>query len=79
MKVVEGQLPRPKVKVPGELVDFIVVAPPEQHWQTYAVQYSPAFCGEATVPADNVPPMDMSSRKIIGRRAILELDPHSVV
>jgi acyl CoA:acetate/3-ketoacid CoA transferase len=67
------------VKVPGILVDCVVVAKPEHHWQTFAEPYSAAFAGEIRVQMSAIPPMAMSERKIIARRAALELKPNSVV
>lgn len=69
-----------QVKIPGVLVDCVVVAErPEHHMQTYAVPYDPAFAGELRVPTAHTAPMAMSERKIIARRAALELTPGSVV
>ena len=68
------------VKVPGILVDCVVVAEkPEYHHQTFAEPYSPAFSGELRVPAASVAPMEMGPRKLIARRAALELRPNAVV
>jgi len=68
------------VKIPGVLVDCVVVAEkPEYHMQTFIEQYSPAFSGEIRVPLSAVAPMPMSERKIIARRAALELTPNAVV
>ncbi len=74
-----GSLNPRQVKVPGILVDCIVVAAPEHHWQTFGERYSPAFSGEIRVPMSAIPPMEMSERKIIARRAALELKPNSIV
>jgi propionate CoA-transferase len=74
-----GTLNPRQVKVPGILVDCVVVAKPEHHWQTFLEPYSAAFSGEIRVPAGSLPPMSMSVRKIIARRAALELKPNSVV
>ena len=69
-----------QVKIPGILVDCVVVADkPEHHMQTYAEPYSAAFAGEIRVPLDSVPAMPMSDRKIIARRCALELHANGVV
>jgi propionate CoA-transferase len=73
-------LPPRQVKVPGVLVDCVVVAEhADYHPQTFATAYSPAFAGELRVPAASVAPMPMGPRKIIARRAALELRPNAVV
>lgn len=74
-----GTLHSRQVKIPGAMVDCVVVARPEYHWQTFLEPYNPAFSGEIRVPAGSIPPMGMNERKIIARRAALELQPHSVV
>ncbi len=75
-----GSLNPRQVKIPGILVDCVVVAEkPEYHMQTFVEPYSAAFSGEIRVPASHVPTMPMSERKIIARRAALELKPNSVV
>ena len=47
--------------------------------QTFAEPYSPAFSGEIRVPMSALAPMPMSERKIIARRAAMELTPGAVV
>ena len=74
-----GSLNPRQVKIPGILVDCVVVAKPENHWQTFGTQYNPAFSSEIRVRAGSLPPMPMSERKIIARRAAFELKPNSVV
>ncbi len=74
-----GSLNPRQVKIPGILVDAVVVARPENHWQTFGTQYNPAFSSEIRVRAGSLPPMPMSERKIIARRAAFELKANSVV
>ena len=74
-----GALNPRHVKVPGILVDCVVVARPENHWQTYGEQYNPAFSCEFKVPTASVAPLEMDERKIIARRAAFELRPNMVV
>jgi len=74
-----GALNPRNVKIPGVLVDCVVVARPENHWQTYGVQYNPAFSCEFKVPTASVEPLAMDDRKIIARRAVFELRPNMVV
>jgi propionate CoA-transferase len=74
-----GSLNPRHVKVPGVLVDCVVVAKPENHWQTFATQYNPAYSAEIRAREGSLPPMLHGARKIIARRAALELTPNSVV
>ncbi|MGH9579152.1 MAG: CoA-transferase, partial [Terriglobales bacterium] len=46
----ENSLDARQVKVPGVLVDCVVMAEPEHHMQTYGTQFNPAFSGEVRVP-----------------------------
>lgn len=68
-----------QVKIPGIMVDAVVLAEPEHHWQTFAERYSPAYAGELRVPADHAGAMALTERKIIARRAALELRANAVV
>lgn len=75
-----GSLNPRQVKIPGILVDYVVVAEkPEYHMQTFGELYSPAFAGELRVPMSSIAAMGLSERKIIARRAAFELAPNSVV
>ncbi len=75
----QGTLNARQVKIPGIMVDCVVVSPPEHHWQTFGTQYDPSFSGEIKVPIQSLPPMAMNDRKIIARRAAFELIPNSIV
>lgn len=68
-----GSLDPRMVKVPGGMVDCIVVVKPTDRWQTFGSPYNPALCGEIRLPPDNIAAMGMGDRKIIARRAALEL------
>jgi len=74
-----GSLNPRQVKVPGVLVDCVVVSKPGNHWQTFATPYNPAYSAEIRARAGSLPPMADGARKIIARRAALELEPNSVV
>lgn len=75
-----GSLNPRQVKIPGILVDCVVVAEkPEYHQQTFGQTYSPAYSGEIRVPMSSIPTMALSERKVIARRAALELTPNSIV
>ena len=69
----------PGARSPGILVDCVVVAEAENHPQTFGTAYSAAYAGEIRVPADRFEPIDSWLRKVIARRAALELRPNSVV
>ena len=69
-----------QVKIPGALIDCIVVATDQgNHPQTFGSPYNPAFAAEVRVPLTSLAPMPLSARKMIARRAAMELRPNSVV
>jgi propionate CoA-transferase len=74
-----GTLNARQVKIPGVMVDCVVVGNPENHWQTFAEPYNPSYSCEIKVPVTSIPGMDLSPRKVIARRAALELKANSVV
>jgi propionate CoA-transferase len=67
------------VKIPGVLVDCVVVAPLELHPQTFAEDYNPSYSGEVRVGRGRVVPMALTSRKVIARRAAQFLKINAVV
>ena len=80
-RIVEQGSIKPKdVKVPGILVDCVVVADsPEMHRMNYGVHYDPALSGEIRVPMEGMAKMELDARKIIARRAAYELPPNGVI
>ena len=74
-----GSLSPREVKIPGILVDCVVVSQPEHHWQTFGTPYSAALSGELRRVRNTVPPLELTERKVIARRAAMELRPGSVV
>ena len=69
-------LPPKQVKIPGILVDLVVVDPTQV--QSYLTPYSPAFAGELRVPLSELTPLPFGPRKVIARRAALELFPAAI-
>ena len=74
-----GSLPPRQVKVPGILVDCIVVAEPQEHRQTVATQYNAAYAGEFRAPRASLVSSALDERKIIARRAAFELPPNGII
>ena len=68
-------LPAKSVKIPGILVDLVVVVPDQM--QTFTSAYNPSYAGELRVPTDELTlPFDV--RKLIVRRAAFELFPGAI-
>jgi propionate CoA-transferase len=74
-----GSLHPKAVKIPGLVVDHLVIGKPENHMQTITTQYNPALCGDVRVPVRDLPPMPLDARKVIARRAAAELARGAVV
>jgi propionate CoA-transferase len=71
-----GTLPPKQVKVPGMLVDLIVVDP--EQTQTFFTVHDPAYAGEMKVPLTSIAALPFSMRKVVARRAALELFPGAI-
>lgn len=74
-----GSLPSRSIRIPGMMVDCVVVSEPEDHMQNYGTAYNPAFSGEIRAPAQTLAPMALGERKIISRRCAMELRANSVI
>ncbi len=68
-----GSLDPQLVKIPGMLVDIVVVDPDQ--WQTSEGRYDPALCGRQRKPIGSLPAMPLTQRKVIARRAAMEVKP----
>ncbi|KAA9234140.1 MULTISPECIES: acyl CoA:acetate/3-ketoacid CoA transferase [Aerococcus] len=78
-KVKSGSMDPKTVKVPGAFVDYVVVVEDNTlHQQTSSTEYNPAFSNEIQVPESDSQPLPLTARKIIQRRAAMELVPNSV-
>jgi len=71
-----GTLNARQVKVPGIMVDYVVVDPDQK--QTYATDYNPSFSGEMRVPMGAMQSLPFGDRKIVARRAAMELVPGAI-
>ena len=67
------------VQIPSIFVDGVVLAKPENHTQTFAEDYNPAYTGEIKISPDNIPLVPFDARKVIARRAVMFLKMNSVV
>ncbi len=67
------------VRIPGILVDHVVIADEQHHQQTFGLDYNPAFTGEIELAQSSIERLPLTERKIIGRRAARELRPGAVV
>ncbi len=72
-----GSLAPRSVEVPGALVDYVAIVPDQQ--QTYQTVYNPAFAGRLRVPDREIQSIPFDIRKVIARRAAMELFPGAIV
>jgi propionate CoA-transferase len=82
---VEELLDRPanpqQVKVPGLLVDRIVLAGPEEHEQTFAERYNPGYCSalpEGALLGDYLEPLPAGPQRIVCSRVCDEIPPGAI-
>lgn len=76
-----GTLHPQKVVVPGVFVDAIVVCenPELDHRQSSSFFFDPSLSGDLVLPETAMEPISLSLRKVIGRRAMLELTPGATI
>ncbi len=78
-RVRAGSLDPNLVRVPGNIVDYVVISTPENHMQTEYTQYNPAFSGQVKVPTSGFAPVPLTERKLMARRAAAEVRPGDVM
>jgi len=77
------------VRVPGALVDYVVISEPTQHAQTFAEPFNEAFVvsrapaplesARVADPSSTIQSMQACERNIIGRRALMEIRAGDIV
>ncbi len=72
-----GALPTQSVRIPGTLVDYVVLDPNQR--QTTQTDYEPAISGEIRRPLNTFEPVAWGVEKVLARRAALELGDGEVV
>ncbi len=73
----KGQINPRLVKIPGIFVDALVIDPAQK--QTYQIDYDPTLCGEKQDGSLSMEDLPFDERKVIVKRAALELYPNAVV
>jgi propionate CoA-transferase len=74
-----GSLHPKDVRVPGVLIDYVVVSGAGNHWQSAGTEFNPGFSGSVHVPLDEIAEIPLPERLIIARRAAMELEPGDTV
>ncbi len=75
-----GSLDPRFVVVHKSTVDYVVLSKSGEHLQNYGFQdFRPELCGEAKIPLAHINPMDFDVRKIIARRAAMEIKKGELV
>ncbi len=78
-KVVQGGTLDPKlVAIPGIYVDAIVIGSAEDNMQCLGTPYDGSLTGEYRIPMDAIPAIPLDAKKIIARRAAMELPQDAV-
>lgn len=73
----KGTLNPRMVRIPAHMVTAVVHEPGA--WQTYNEEYDPGLCGHVKVPVKAIAPLEFGLRKLVARRAALELKEGAVV
>lgn len=80
-KVAANSIHCKQVTVPGVFIDAAVICPdPEvDHRQTHSFAFNPAYCGNIRTPDDSGDTLPLTVRKVIGRRAMMELSKNDIL
>ncbi|GKX55432.1 propionate CoA-transferase [Leminorella grimontii] len=79
-KVKAGTLEPQSVRIPGILVDMVVVVENEaDHMQTFAEQQNDAYCRLTPKVEQEVQPIKLDAKKVVARRAAQELKRGAVL
>ena len=84
-RTIDTPLPAREIKIPGILVDVVAVSDPGEHWQTFSEEFNPAYVETSSEKtgtsgeAPAFPPHPLDERKVIARRAAMELRRGDVV
>lgn len=79
-KIVQGGTLDPKlVAIPGIYVDSIVVGSIEDNEQCLGMPYDGSLTGEFRIPVDAIPPIPLDAKKVVARRAAMELPKNAIV
>jgi propionate CoA-transferase len=80
---INGLIPSREVAMPGPLVDCVVVVDEndnvELHGMSYEERHNSSFTGEMRTPQETIEKMLFNSHKIIAQRALLRLNPNTIV
>lgn len=72
-----GTLDPKQVRIPGILVDAVVVCP--EQVQTIEGEFNPGLNGDLKIPSDSLKPMNLDQRKVVARRATMELKKGNII
>ncbi len=78
-RTIPTPLPTRQIRIPGILVDVVAVADPAEHWQTFSEDFNAAYVSETRDEVPEFPPHALDERKVIARRAAIELQRGDIV
>lgn len=81
VKYLVESLSASKVVIPGIFVDGVVLTSDAEkyHCQTPGAFFDPAMAGQCKIKTDRSPRLPLDAKKVIARRAAMELRPYSVI